>query len=200
MTLESIIAQYGLAALFLGAGLEGETSAVLGGVMVHRGILGYLPAMGAAAAGSFLADQLFFALGRRFRDHRYVRRWRKRAAFQRAIAAFERRPTLFIFGFRFLYGLRTVSPIAIGTTNLAPARFVAINALAALTWGTIFVTLGYLFGEGIEEAFGRVRDVGYVLVPLCVLLVVGRWITRLARRKREARKGVLAAAAGPGDA
>ena len=42
-------------------------------------------AIAAAALGSFIADQIFFALGRRFRDHRYVRRVQQKAAFRRAI-------------------------------------------------------------------------------------------------------------------
>jgi membrane protein DedA with SNARE-associated domain len=185
VTLEAILTQYGLAALFLGAGIEGETVVVLGGVMVHRGLIAYPAAIAAAALGSFIADQIFFALGRRFRDHRYVRRAQQKAAFRRAIDVFERRPVLFVFGFRFLYGLRTVSPIAIGTTELPASRFMAINALAAMVWATVFVTLGYLFGQGIEAAFGRVRDVGHVLVPaLAVLLLVGL-VAHLRHRRRE---------------
>lgn len=183
MTLEALIARYGIAALFLGAGIEGETIVVLGGTMVHRGTIGFLPAVAAAAAGSFVADQLFFALGRRFQDHRFVRRIRERAAFQRAIRTFERRPTLFVFAFRFLYGLRTVSPVAIGTTNLPTARFMAINAVSALVWGFTFVSAGYAFGEAIEAAFGHIRSVAHVLVPAAVVAVLVGFGVRWLRRR-----------------
>ena len=60
MTLEAVLSQYGFAALFLGAGIEGETVVVLGGVMVHRGLIAYPAAIAAAALGSFIADQIFF--------------------------------------------------------------------------------------------------------------------------------------------
>ncbi|HEX7882862.1 MAG TPA: hypothetical protein VF499_09000, partial [Afipia sp.] len=71
------------------------------------------------------------------------------------------------------------------TTALPASRFMAINALAAVVWATVFVTLGYLFGQGIEAAFGRVRDVGHVLVPvLAVLLLVGL-VAHLRHRRRE---------------
>lgn len=50
------------------------------------------------------------------------------------------------------------------------------------------MTLGYLFGQGIEAAFGRVRDVGHVLLPvLAVLLLVG-----LAAHFRHRRREVTA--------
>ena len=182
MMLETLVARYGLIALFLGAGIEGETIVILGGIMVNRGSLPLLPAIAAAAAGSFVADQIFFALGRRFRDHRFVRRIRERPAFARALATFERRPTAFVFAFRFLYGLRTVSPVAIGTTHLPTARFMAVNAASALLWGTMFVCAGALFGHAIEAAFGRIRPLEHVLIPAAViilLLAVGlRWWRR----------------------
>lgn len=164
MTLETLIAQYGLAALFVGAGVEGESVVMLGGLMVHRGLLPYWPAIAAAAGGTFLADQAFFLLGRKFRDHPRVRTLMARPAFARAAAIFARHPTAFVFAFRFLYGLRIASPLAIGTTALPAVRFLLLNALAALLWATIFVTLGYWFGLGLEAAFGRFRAIEHLLL------------------------------------
>ena len=116
LTIEALIARYGLAAIFIGAGIEGETSVLAGGLFAHEGMLSLPGAMIAAASGSFLADQAFFAAGRRFRDHRWVQRAQHKPAFAKALETLERHPIGFIFAFRFLYGLRTVSPIAIGTT------------------------------------------------------------------------------------
>lgn len=157
MTIESLVAQYGLPAIFLGAGLEGETVAILAGVIAHSGTLGFWPTVLTVGLGSFAADQIFFLCGRFFRGARFVRRVSARPFFARALAAFEKRPVLFTFGFRFVYGFRTVSPIAIGTTRLSTARFVIINALAAATWALVFVSAGYGFGHGIETAFGHLR-------------------------------------------
>ena len=155
ISLEQIIGEYGLPGLFLGAAVEGETVVVLGGMMVHRGILPFLPAIVAAATGSFLADQAFFFLGRAFRHHPFVRKQQSKLAFAKALATFEKHPVLFVFAFRFLYGLRTVSPVAIGTTSLAARTFLLINALAAAVWATLFVSLGYCFGTAIEKMVGR---------------------------------------------
>ncbi len=182
MTIEILIARYGLAALFLGAGLEGETMVVLGGIMVQRGTFPFVGAVLAAAAGSFVADQLFFAGGRRFRDHPRVRRVSARPAFARALRAFDRHPTLFVFAFRFLYGLRTVSPVAIGTTRLPTARFMALNGTAALVWATMFVSIGYWFGHGLAAAIGRWLPSWQVLagggIAVAAALVVGWGVRR----------------------
>ncbi|TCM22440.1 membrane protein DedA with SNARE-associated domain [Novosphingobium sp. PhB165] len=183
MTIEQIIAQYGLFGLFLGAGFEGETMTVLGGLMAHRGLLPYWPAVLVAAGGSFFADQLFFQLGRRFRDHGFVRRMHARPAFARALAAFERHPLTFTFAFRFIYGLRTVSPVAIGTTRLATRTFVAVNAVAALVWAFIFVSLGYWCGEAIDTLFGRIRSIEHLLAGVVAVALIAALAIHYIRRR-----------------
>jgi membrane protein DedA with SNARE-associated domain len=172
--IETLIAEYGLPAIFLGAGLEGETVAILAGVIAHAGTLGFWPVVLAVALGSFVADQIWFACGRYFRGSRLVRRISARPFFAKALTAFERRPVLFTFGFRFVYGFRTVSPIAIGTTQLSTARFVLINAAAAATWALVFVSAGYWFGNAIESVFGTLRSNHRLLVGAAgALLLVG---------------------------
>ena len=156
MTIEAIVAKYGLAALFAGAALEGEAAVVAGGVLAHQQYFPLWAAMIAAATGSFCADQAWFFAGRRMRDHRWVAAARARPAFARALAMLERHPVGFIFAFRFLYGLRTVSPIAIGTTRVPARTFVLVNAVSAVVWGVVFTTIGYLFGRAFERLVGRV--------------------------------------------
>ncbi len=175
MTIEAIVARYGLAALFLGAGLEGETVVVAGGLLAHRGLFPLAGAMAAAALGSFAADQLWFFVGRRFHDHRIVRRAREKPAFEKAIGFFERHPVGFIFTFRFIYGFRTVSPIAIGTTDVATRTFVTVNLVSAIVWGIAFSAIGYLAGHSFERLMGRlVPDTHSLLLILGgAILVTG---------------------------
>lgn len=170
--------------MFVGAGIEGETIVVIGGIMVHRGTLAFLPAVAAASAGSFVADQLFFYLGRRFRTHPFVQKMQSRAAFSKALAAFDKHPALFVFAFRFLYGLRTVSPVAIGTTSLPTRMFLAINAVAAAVWGMLFVSVGYCFGTAIEAAFGRLRSAEHLALAAIGVAAIVALIGMLLRRRR----------------
>lgn len=185
MTLEAIVARYGLAALFLGAGLEGEAAVLAGGVLAHRGLFPLWAVMIAAAAGSFTADQLWFHLGRRFRDHPRVSRARAKPAFVRALALLERHPTAFIFAFRFLYGLRTISPIAIGTTTVSARVFVAVNLVSAILWGVTFSSIGYLFGHGLERLLGRSLHDSRAFVAIAIAVALGLAAV-LVRRHRAA--------------
>ncbi len=168
--ISQLISDYGLIALFFGAGLEGESVVVLAGMMVHRSLFHFWPAVAVASAGSFIADQLFFMLGRKNREHRYVRKIMAKPAFVRALATFHKYPVLFVFGFRFVYGFRTISPIAIGTTSLSAKKFLVLNFFAAIVWSIVFVGVGYYFGVWIETFFGRIRRVTHVLL-IGVLIV-----------------------------
>lgn len=184
MTVETLIARYGLLALFVGAGVEGETVVVTGGLFARQGLVPLAGAMAAAATGSFVADQLLFTLGRRYRDHPRVRRIAQRPGFARALALLERHPTGFVFGFRFIYGLRTVSPVAIGASRVERRRFLLLNAAAAAIWGTGFTTAGYLFGEAIERAFGRVRSVAHLWPWVAAVAGIAAVVAILVRRRR----------------
>ncbi len=43
------------------------------------------------------------------------------------------------------------------------------NALGAITFVTVYLTLGYLFGETIEDLLGRVRPYERIILGLLLL-------------------------------
>ncbi len=189
MSIESFISQYGLAAIFLGAAFEGETSVVTGGLLAHQHLLPLVGSAVAAVTGSFFADQLFFFVGRHYRDTKRVRRVAEKPAFAKALDTLDRHPTIFILGFRFLYGLRTISPIAIGTSHIPARTFVVLNAISALVWGVVFTAIGYVFGDGLIELVDKVMP-RQKLVGVAILVAVAALVIAAIRvwRGRHARK------------
>ena len=174
MSIAAIIARYGLPALFLGAGLEGETVVVAGGLLAHRGLVSLPGAMAVTSAGSFVADQLFFLIGRRLTDWRLTRRLKRNPLFARALGLLERYPIGFIFAFRFIYGFRTISPFAIGTSQVSERLFLVVNAVAAVVWGCTFTLVGYAFGHEVEQILGRYEPSGRTIaIGVAVLVVLG---------------------------
>lgn len=173
MSIESLIASWGLPAIAIGAAVEGETVVMVGGAMAHRGLIELWPAVAAAALGSFAGDQAWFLAARRFRDHPRIRRLRAGRAFARAQEVFDRHPTPFVFGFRFVAGMRTVSPIAIGATDYPAVRFAAINALSATIWALLFVGLGYGLGHGLAALFGEITPIAHLLAAMVGAVLVG---------------------------
>ena len=66
MDLNTLISQYGYAALVLGSLAEGETVTLLGGVAAHQGLLKFPLVVLSVALGGMIGDQVLYLCGRRF--------------------------------------------------------------------------------------------------------------------------------------
>lgn len=157
MTLEQAFEHYGPVVVFLGAAFEGNLAVIAGGLLAHQKLVPLWLTGMAATCGSWLIDQALFMAGRRFRDHRFVRRVGETRAFAKSLAFIERFPTSFILSFRFLYGLRMAGPVALGVTQVSSLRFFVLNFVGAVIWAGVFTLAGYFFGEAIEAFFGQVK-------------------------------------------
>jgi membrane protein DedA with SNARE-associated domain len=191
MPFELIIARYGLAAVCIGAGVEGETAVMAGGVLAHQQLVSLPSVATAAAIGSFVADQCFFSVGRHFRDRAWVQNRLGKPAARRAVALLERYPDRFILAIRFLYGIRTLSPIAVGTSDIARARFMSLNAVAAVFWAILFTTIGYELGDGLKALFRHVHPFMHVLTGAFVVVVGALLLVRLVCRRYHHRAAAL---------
>ena len=183
--LHQFIVDYGLWAVLGGTLLEGESVVVLAGFLSHQRLLHLPYVMLCAFAGSFIADQALFYLGRRYREHRYMRRVRAQPAFGKALALVDRYPHGFILALRFLYGLRTVGPVALGVSQVSSLRFLALNAIAAAICAPVMIPPAASTGQTIESLLGRLHGVE---TKLAVAAVIGiaTWLAYwlYARRRR----------------
>jgi membrane protein DedA with SNARE-associated domain len=185
-TAEAFIAVYGPLVVFLGTMLEGETVAVMAGFLAHQGVIDGRFALIAAFLGALTSDQVLFLIGRRFADHPMVMRQRDRPLFANALARVEAHPTSFILAFRFLYGLRTVSPLAIGVSNISVTRFAILNAISAFVWACVMTALGFAFGRTIEATLGRFQAIETKLIAMVAVGIVAYGVlTFLHRRFRQ---------------
>lgn len=185
--IHQLLAHYGAAAVFVGAAFEGNTAVLAGGFLAHQHLMSLWTALLSATAGSALIDQLLFLAGRGFRDHRWVARTSTRPAFARALGFIERFPVGYILAFRFLYGLRLISPVAIGVSQIPAWRFAALNALAALLWAGVFTVAGAVGGAALESALGRSVPLSAKVAIAAAILVVSAVALHLARRTRQRR-------------
>jgi membrane protein DedA with SNARE-associated domain len=183
--IESLLARYGLLAILVGAGIEGEAVLLSGGVLVSKGFVPLWAAMIAATLGSAMIDQLWF-WSARFLSHKpWVAKQTHKPAFARALHFLERHPKVFIMAFRFIYGMRTVSPIALGMSTVRARVFVPLNFLAAAIWAPLFIWLGYRYGE---EAIATVRRfAGQHVIGLFVVVAFIVALALFAQWRRKPR-------------
>jgi membrane protein DedA with SNARE-associated domain len=186
MDLQSIIEHYGYAAIFIGTFLEGETVLVLAGLAAHQGYLVLTWVILAAFLGSFCGDQLFFYLGRKHSQAVLSRRpaWKKKAeSVNRILNKYQ---TPMILSFRFLYGLRTVTPFVIGMSRVSVKKFIVLNAVGALIWAAAIGSGGYLFGLALQVYIGKVEHYEVLVFAIIALLGLLIWIVHFYHRRKRA--------------
>jgi membrane protein DedA with SNARE-associated domain len=183
MSLEELTATYGYAAIAIGTFLEGETILVLGGLAAYRGYLKLPWVLACAFLGTLLGDQLYFYIGRA-RGQRILekhRNWKSKS--EKVFSLLNKHQVLLILGFRFLYGLRTVTPIVLGASRIAPFRFLILNILGALTWTIVIGVMGYMFGHTLEVIIGDVKRYElWLFIGLAALGVIIRAVHLLSKK------------------
>jgi membrane-associated protein len=173
-------------ALFVGFVLPGETAAILGGVVAHRGHASLPVMIAVVVVAAITGDSVGYEVGRRFGprlvETRALRRHSHRLIDAREFL--ERRGGWAVFLGRWTAFFRAVMPALAGLAHMRYRRFFAFNAAGGLCWGVAVVLLGYFASstyEKIVKTFGRGAAV------LAVLAVVGLIVGRVVRERRRER-------------
>jgi membrane protein DedA with SNARE-associated domain len=190
--MEHFLATYGAIGVFLGAAFEGQTAVIVGGLLARQHLMNVWVVFASAAAGSAIIDHLLFVAGRRYRSSRIVVRAAGQPAFAKALRFIERYPVGYILVFRFIFGLRLASPIAVGVSQVPTWSFTILNAIAAAIWSGVFVGAGYVGAEALHAMFhghhaGRIT-IAVAVAFIAVVAIAGlmRWLAHKRQALREA--------------
>lgn len=183
MSVSALVAQYGYGMVLLGAMAEGETVLLAAGFAAHRGLLQLPQVMLIAWLASSLADQFCFYLGRRHGPQLLARFGSLQAPIDRLRPWVARHPNLVVLGVRFVYGLRTAGPIALGMLGVPRWKFVLLNLLGAAVWAVLFSLLGYQFGQALHWWLDDLRKVQEAVLGLLLLTAVALPLALRLRRR-----------------
>jgi membrane protein DedA with SNARE-associated domain len=174
MSLDSILMTFGYPIIFIGTFIEGETILILGGFAAKRGFMELHCVIIAAFLGTLFGDQLYFYIGRikgmAFLEHRP--KWKYRT--DRVLNLLRKHQIALLLGFRFFYGIRTITPFLIGASGISPVRFIILNIISAAAWAVIIGFAGYLFGQAVELIVKEIKN--YEMLVFGIILLAGALI------------------------
>ena len=190
-----LVAQYGYLIVFVAVAIEslgvpvpGETALVVAGAFASKGTLNPWLVGGIAVVGAVIGDNIGYWIGRRWgrklTQVRGIRRIYDPARLAVADRFFEKHGFLAVMLGRFVALLRIFAGPLAGMHHMPWGRFLVANALGAVIWVSVVVSIAYAIGEKALTAIERAGYFGLAaLVAIaCVLFVIHH---RRAKRERE---------------
>jgi membrane protein DedA with SNARE-associated domain len=153
-----LLSEYGYHIILLWTFLEGETIVIIAGwLSPHLGLRPWLIAL-CAFIGSFMSDQVMFSLGK-YKGPAILRYFpRLEKNMDKAKCLFKKYDTALILSFRFIYGVRNITPIMLGISGVSHKKFFILNFIGAGVWAATFTYGGYFAGLAFQKAmtyFGK---------------------------------------------
>ncbi len=155
------------------------------GTIVGVGVVGFVPTLIAATAGSVLGFSTAYGLGRRYGDAiadsplvpfitrdliAKVKRW------------FDKYHGLIIIANRFLAGTRAVVAFVAGISRLPFPRTVIYSAVSATIWNAILLTIGVTVGSRWRDVDQYIAAYGWVVTGL-IVAGLGIWYYRKQKKR-----------------
>ena len=182
--LEQLIISHGYWAVLIGTLFEGETILIISGFCAKLGLLKLSTVMIIAFIGSLLGDQACFFIGY-FKGREIICRhpkWQRRI--EKVHNAMTRYNTLIMLGFRFIYGMRMMTPFVIGLDReVKVTNFFILNTIGAAVWSIVIAAGGYFFGYALETFMKNVRQYEIYAMLIVGAVGAGLWVIHRYRSK-----------------
>lgn len=164
-----LLREYGYFVILIWTFLEGETIVIIAGwVSASVGLKPILIAL-CAFIGSFCSDQIMFSLGK-YKGQAVLGYFPRIAKnMDKATGLFKKYDTLLILGFRFVYGVRNITPIMLGISGVSHKKFFCLNFIGASVWALTFTYGGLYAGKTFMHIMDNVgHGILYVILALIV--------------------------------
>lgn len=179
------LSTYGYAVVFLYS-LGGGMIALIGaGVLSFMGKMDLITSIGIAFVANVIGDALLFYMSRYHKGEmmEYFRKHRRKLAFSHLLL--KRHGSWIIVMKKFIYGLKTLVPLAIGLTKYDFWKFSLYNTAGAAIWAVSVGGASYLFGGALIEGYKMVADKPY-LAPVALIVIGGSvWLYLSAATKKK---------------
>ena len=163
---------YGYIGLFLYSLGGGFVALMAAAVLASQGKMDIGIVMGVAFVANFVGDTLLFYMARYHKNDmmNYLRTHRRKLALSHILM--KRHGAWVIYMQKFVYGIKTLIPLAIGITKFPFVKFTINNFFATIVWVIVIGLGSYLAGNVLMSGYQVIADRPY-LAPIILLSIAG---------------------------
>ena len=176
---------YGYIALFLYSIGGGYIAIIAAGILAYLGSMNIVIVIVVATIANFIGDTLLFYLARNDKStmHSYLKKHRRKLALAHVLIK-KYGDAVVIFQ-KYVYGVKTLVPLAIGLTKYDFKRFTIINIFASILWGVSVGLTSYYMGSVLMPIVDYLGNHFYIVI-LALASVVGLtwWYFTTATKKK----------------
>ena len=184
----SNLATYGYIGLFLYSLGGGFVGLVAASVFSFMGKMDLTVVIAVAFLGNFLGDIMLFQLTRYQKSMMMegLKKHRRKLALSHILM--KKHGDWVIFIQKFIYGLKTIVPIAIALTKYDFKKFAILNVFAAAVWALAFGLSSFYFGAVLSEAAIYISENKW-LAPVILFSIGGlTWLYLEKATKKKKKK------------
>ncbi|WP_279128863.1 DedA family protein [Helicobacter winghamensis] len=179
-----LIAKYGYVILFLYSLGGGFIALVGASVLSFAGKMDLSLSIFVAIVANFLGDWLLFYMARYQKSmmQPYLTQHRRKLALVHILM--RKYGSIIIVVKKYIYGLKTLVPLAIALTPYSLAKFNLYNAIGAIVWGISIGLLGYFSGGILIKGFEMLGEYPF-LAPIFIAILLGGiwlWLSKVSKK------------------
>lgn len=179
------LSTWGYLILFLYTLGGGMVAIIAAGVLSYAGEMNLSIVIVVAAVSNFLGDTLLFYLSRYSKKEimPYFKKQKRNLALAQIL--FKKHGGKIIFFKKYIYGLKTLIPLAIGLTKYSFVKFSIINFISAVIWAISLGLLSYYAGDFLISVFELIKQKPWIM-PIILLAILGLivWYFKIATKKK----------------
>lgn len=167
--LEDLIRDWGYIILFLYSFGGGFLALTVAGVLSYSGELNIFITMLVAGSANFIGDQFLFYMARTNKHFAKdtMKKYGRKVAYSHLLM--RKYGSFTIFLQKYVYGVKTLIPLAIGLTKYSASKFMFYNVFATILWAIVVGGVAYMLGNVVLEHAQEYKYYGLAILAVLLL-------------------------------
>ncbi len=164
--MEDMIRDWGYVILFLYSFGGGFLALVVAGILSFSGELNIFVTILVAGVANFIGDQFLFTIARKNKAQakQMMQKHRRKIAMSHLLM--RKYGSWVIFLQKYVYGIKTLIPLAMGLTKYDYKKFMFFNVFATALWAILIGSAAYMLGDLVYTYIDEFKSYGLALVAI----------------------------------